>query len=83
MDITDFSTGTEITIYIPILDKMIPAVCKVVGPRGDGIMVTQPKYKGVPLNEMHDFSFSIHDKDNNSRSRSWVICFITWKGSRV
>lgn len=65
MDITDFSTGTEITIYIPILDKMIPAVCKVVGPRGDGIMVTQPKYKGVPLNEMHDFSFSIHDKDNN------------------
>lgn len=65
MDITDFSTGTEITIYIPILDKMIPAVCKVVGPRGQGIMVTQPRYKGVPLNEMHDFSFSIHDKDNN------------------
>ena len=65
MDITDFSTGTEITIYIPILDKLIPANCKVVGPRGQGIMVTQPKYKGVPLNEMRDFSFSIHDKDNN------------------
>ena len=65
MDITDFSTGTEITIYIPIMDKMIPAVCSVVGPRDEGIMVTQPRYKGVPLNEMHDFSFSIHDKDFN------------------
>lgn len=65
MDITDFSTGTEITIYIPIMDKMIPAVCKVIGPRENGIMVTQPRYKGVPLNEMHDFSFSIHDRDYN------------------
>ncbi|MCR5770835.1 MAG: PilZ domain-containing protein [Butyrivibrio sp.] len=65
MDITAFSTGTDITIYIPIMDKMIPALCKVIGPREQGIMVTQPKYKGVPLNEMHDFSFSIHDKDFN------------------
>ncbi|WP_026508868.1 PilZ domain-containing protein [Butyrivibrio sp. MC2013] len=65
MDLNDISTGTEITIYIQIMNVTIQAVCNAIGPLGEGLIVTQPRYRGVPLNQMEHFRFSITDSWNN------------------
>jgi|GEM_PF-6821838 len=69
MNLSDISTGTQINIYVQLNEsKKICATCHAIGPLDDGLVVTRPFYRKVPLNHLTDFTFSIRDKGNNEYS---------------
>lgn len=65
MDLGEISTGTEITIYFEMENRVMQALCRAIGPLNKGLIVTKPLYNGMPLGLVRDFSFSIRDKGNN------------------